>query len=598
MKKISSHTFKYTLRDIKSNTENRKFCFILGAGSSFSSGIPTGGKLAEKWFSEIKDIYPEGEIEQWLREGNIDESDLASNYGPIYRKRFENDKTSGYEFLVQAMRTAKPTFGHIVLAQILSKSSGHVVLTTNFDSLIESSIYQFTDNTPLVCGHESLSGYARPSQIHPLIIKIHRDLLLAPKSDPAEISELDKGWKEPLDNIFSSHIPIVIGYGGNDGSLMTYFEKMNKPSNFFWCGLNESDLSSRVKTLIEQMDGSFVQIDGFDEIMHELLWVFDEIKPIDEELEEITKLRIETADKQLAKITKTNTATVDENRKTHKELSAFEYAELAQGEPNYEKRKGIYLEALDKFPNTAWLWNEFTHFLHSTKKDYEGLDSYYLKALETAPNNVISNGNYALFLKDIKKDYQKADIFFLKALSIEPNAADFNGNYAQFLKDIKKDYQKADIFFLKALSIKSDDANNNSNYAVFLKDIKKDYVKAENYLLKALSIQSENANFNGNYAMVLFLIDKRVKAISYLDKAFHLNQGKRNEVLLELWFYRYAHCLEIIEKSEKEIETLLNEGIRSEFWNLKANVDKAIKDGHPNPEKLKEFAFRISGIKY
>lgn len=176
MKKISSHTFKYTLRDIKSNTENRKFCFILGAGSSFSSGIPTGAKLAEKWFSEIKDIYPESEIEQWLREENIDESDLASNYGSIYRKRFENDKTSGYEFLVQAMRTAKPTFGHIVLAQILSKSPGHVVLTTNFDSLIESSLYQFTDKTPLVCGHESLSGYARPSQIHPLIVKIHRDL--------------------------------------------------------------------------------------------------------------------------------------------------------------------------------------------------------------------------------------------------------------------------------------------------------------------------------------------------------------------------------------------------------------------------------------
>ena len=64
------------------------------------------------------------------------------------------------------MRTAKPTFGHIVLAQILSKIPGHSVLTTNFDSLIETSIYQFTDKTPLVCRHESLSGYARPSNIH------------------------------------------------------------------------------------------------------------------------------------------------------------------------------------------------------------------------------------------------------------------------------------------------------------------------------------------------------------------------------------------------------------------------------------------------
>ncbi|MBK7853518.1 MAG: hypothetical protein IPJ79_00115 [Bacteroidetes bacterium] len=82
------------------------------------------------------------------------------------------------------MKEAKPSFGHFVLAQILSRYTGHCVLTTNFDSLVESSVYQFTNKTPLVCGHESLSGYARPSNTHPLVIKIHRDLLLNPKATP------------------------------------------------------------------------------------------------------------------------------------------------------------------------------------------------------------------------------------------------------------------------------------------------------------------------------------------------------------------------------------------------------------------------------
>lgn len=183
MKKISSHTFKYTLRDIYKQTENRKFCFVLllGSGASYKSGIPTGGELASKWFDEIKERYLVEEIKQWKEDEKINEVDLAAHYGSIYRKRFESDKASGYEFLVQAMRSAKPSFGHIVLAQILSKISGNSVLTTNFDSLIETAIYQFTDKTPLVCGHESLSGYARPSNIHPLIVKIHRDLYCPPK---------------------------------------------------------------------------------------------------------------------------------------------------------------------------------------------------------------------------------------------------------------------------------------------------------------------------------------------------------------------------------------------------------------------------------
>lgn len=222
---ISLQNLKYTLRDIHSESANRKFCFIIGAGASVNSGIPTGGQLAKKWFDEINERYSPEEVDLWEKDKKIDKNDLAVHYGAIYRKRFENDKTSGYEFLVKAMSSSKPTLGHFVLAQILTKVSGHCVLTTNFDSLIESSIYQYTDKTPLVCGHESLSVYARPSSIHPLIIKIHRDLLLSPKSDPEEISELAKEWKEPLDNIFSTHIPIIIGYGGNDGSLMSYLEK-------------------------------------------------------------------------------------------------------------------------------------------------------------------------------------------------------------------------------------------------------------------------------------------------------------------------------------------------------------------------------------
>ena len=341
MKRISLNNFKHTLRDIHTNTESRKFFFIIGAGASFKSGIPTGGQLAEKWFKELKERFSAQELAQWAADVKLNEADLAAHYGAIYRKRFESDKTSGYEFLVQAMRRAKPTFGHIVLAQILTKAPGNCILTTNFDSLIESSIYQYTDKTPLVCGHESLSGYARPSSIHPLIIKIHRDLLLSPKSDPDEINKLDEGWKDPLDKIFSSHIPIIIGYGGNDGSLMAYFEKMNKPSNFFWCGHKGTPPSSRVQKLVEQLDGNFIEIDGFDEMMQELLWVFDEIKPIKEELDAITKSRIEAMNTQLNEMNIQSQSVGSPKEEAKKELSAFEYSTLADNESDYEKRKVI-----------------------------------------------------------------------------------------------------------------------------------------------------------------------------------------------------------------------------------------------------------------
>jgi Tfp pilus assembly protein PilF len=629
MKKISLHNFKYTLRDIHTNTENRKFCFVVGAGASYKSGIPTGGQLAKTWFAEIKERYTPDELDLWVKEVKLNEDDLAAHYGSIYRKRFESDKTSGYEFLVQAMRSAKPTFGHIVLAQILTKAPGNCILTTNFDSLIESSIYQYTDKTPLVCGHESLSGYARPSNIHPLIIKIHRDLLLSPKSDPDEINKLDEGWKEPLDNIFSSHIPIVIGYGGNDGSLMAYFERMNKPSNFFWCGHKGTPPSDRVSKLVELMDGNYVEIEGFDEMMHELLWVFDEIKPIKEELDAITKSRIEAMNTQLIEMNIQSKIVDAPKTVIKKELSAFEYSAKADDEPDYEKRKTIYLEALEKFPKTGWLWGSFAYFLHFVKKDYSDLEKYYLKALslepEDATNNVnyaiflrnikmdyinaekhylkaLSinpekanyNVNYAMFLKDIKKDYENAEKHYLKALFIEPENAILNGNYANFLKGIKKNYEGAEKHYLKALSIDSENATNNENYAIFLHDIKKDYENAEKHYIKALSLEPEKANFNGNYASFLLITNRKNEATTYLEKAFQLSDNKKNDLLVELWFYKYAHYLESLDESEKKVEELLKEGVRSIGWNLDKNVEVAIESGHPNPEKLKELAQRIT----
>jgi protein O-mannosyl-transferase len=773
MNVISTKSFKHTIRDIHKNADNRKFCFVIGAGASRNSGIPTGKEMANKWFSEISDRLDKVELDAWVTEQSINGDDLAASYGSIYRKRFEHDKTSGYEFLVQAMKSAKPSFGYIVLAQILSRSSGHCVVTTNFDSLVESSVYQFTNKTPLVCGHESLSGYARPSQTHPLVIKIHRDLLLSPKSDPSEISTLDAGWKEPLDHIFSTHIPIVVGYGGNDGSVMNYFENMNKPSNFFWCGLKENDLTERIKLLINKHDGHFVKIDGFDDLMYSLLWAFDEIKPISEELKEITGERIQIADKQLNEITAPKNIVIseatdkNESNKNEEDLSALEYSDLANKETDLEKRKSIYLKALEKYPSTDWLWWQFTYFLQFIKKDFTELDIYYrralelnstqagflcnfaiyyetikkdiskaeefyLKALSIDPNNLVSLTNYALFLFNIKKDYinaetyykkaltlnvndinlfvnyadflfnatkdyEKAELYYLKALSLDANDfyanlnyailldsikkqytnaevyylkaisldannvtangsyADFlkavkkdytnaeiyyrnalsvdsnnftiNGSYGHFLETIKQDYANAEIYYLKGLEINPDDYFINSNYAYmlmkikkdyenaeihflkslntkpdyfvananyadYLKNIKKEFITAEKYFLKALENNPDEASVNGNYSQLLLEQGKKNEAEKYLQKAFSL--AGENDLRLELWFYRYAHYPEYLEEAEKNMDELLDKGIRSIDWDFNGNITQAIKEGHPNLDKLKDFAKRIS----
>lgn len=181
---------------------DRSFLFILGAGASVSSGIPAGGTMARKWVEEIyrRIIDDSGpSLEDWATPQNLGIPDfsldkVAEFYPKVYDRRFGDDPEKGYACLEQAMSGALPNIGYSVLAQVLAKTRHKVVITTNFDNLVQDALSLYTNTFPLVCGHESLTGFVRPKLRRPLVAKIHRDLLLAPRNAPAETSSLDKGW--------------------------------------------------------------------------------------------------------------------------------------------------------------------------------------------------------------------------------------------------------------------------------------------------------------------------------------------------------------------------------------------------------------------
>jgi NAD-dependent SIR2 family protein deacetylase len=90
MKKISLKNFLTHFRK-NSKRVDKRFCFILGAGASKPSGIPTGGELVDIWMQELKESYTDKELKDWQKKKKISLSDLPSNYPEIYDKRFEVD---------------------------------------------------------------------------------------------------------------------------------------------------------------------------------------------------------------------------------------------------------------------------------------------------------------------------------------------------------------------------------------------------------------------------------------------------------------------------------------------------------------------------
>jgi len=571
IKIISQKNLERIFKDNDKNQSDTRFIFLLGAGSSVQSGIPSAYKLADEWIKDIKSDLGE-EYQSWINKEKIDEENIASFYTTIYNKRFEHNPKNGYETLQKLMENKEPSIGYTILSQILERNKHNFVITTNFDTLIEDALFLFTSKRPLVCGHEMLAEFIQLNSTRPTIIKVHRDILLNPYNTPDSTCSLNAPIEKALKPIISNSPMVVIGYGGHDKSIMDLLKEPQREP-IYWCVRNEKDVSSNIKSILTNPADRIVKIDGFDELMvalHANVYDFKSINSLSEEDENKSLIvqnalqKVKNYKKALEEFrneVKSSTSTSFKENSKSILPTWWDYQLKIYDEKDIEKKDKIFQEGIKQHPKSHELMGNYAIFLHKMKKDSENAEKYYLKALEIDPNHTNHNGNYALFLYVVTKDIENSEKYALKALEIDPNNANHNGNYANFLKNVKKDYENAEKYYLKALEIDPNHAINNGNYAGFL-----------------------------------LSQGRKEESILFLDKAFDLT--KDNNFLTELWFYKLAHFPELYDEAKKYLEKLLIEGYKSPNRDFSSNIKQAIKDNPKHIDEIKLYAERISGIRH
>jgi tetratricopeptide (TPR) repeat protein len=380
-------------------------------------------------------------------------------------------------------------------------------------------------------------------------------------------SELETNFARNLTGIFKYYTPIVIGYGGNDGSLMGFLEQLDEiEGGIFWF-YREKDggLSARIKDLIEKFNGCAVPVPGFDDLMIQIGNEL-ELERLDKKIVEIAEQRAKNYREQIEKV-------------TEKETTSEETKEAVRSMVS----KGV----------KDWLYYEIEA---SKEKDMTKRDKIYQEGIESLPKSAELHGNYALFLDDIRNDYDKAEEFYKKAIELDPNDADYIVHYANLFYYIRREYDKAEKLYKKSIGLDPINAGGISDYATFLSDIRKDYDKAEVYYKKAIELDPNDACAIGNYAKHLIARRDTENTSSLIQKAFELNQDEDKELSLELWFYRYAIFFDEYKEAEKNIEVLLNKGVKSIGWYLDDVLVVAQELGHPDYDKLCELEKRITAI--
>lgn len=221
-----------------------KFCFFLGAGCSFSSGIPTAGTLVNNvWLPKLKEleIGDQENFSEWLKRRfpEYKKENAAQFYGEVIENLFLTPKERQSE-IERLVAKKDPGFGYAILAQLMGEKCGehcNIILTTNFDDMVADALYLYTNKKPIVIFHESLAGFVKISDTRPLVIKLHGDSKLSPHNTKTETKELDEKVKKVIKNLLSETGLIFIGYGGSDKSIINILKEVPDDEGSFQWGI-------------------------------------------------------------------------------------------------------------------------------------------------------------------------------------------------------------------------------------------------------------------------------------------------------------------------------------------------------------------------
>lgn len=172
----------------------------------------------------------------------------------------ESDKIQ--ELMEEFIENKTPAFEYYLLADLINQGMLFNVFTTNFDNFIHEAM-SFLGTRARVCIYDDKASSISYNRKKPNIIKLHGEYLYNNTknyiNETHDLGEcLNKKFKEALQRFGM----IVVGYQGNDYSIMHILEELKKerPYPLYWC-VREVDLekiSWRVVELINNTPMSYI----------------------------------------------------------------------------------------------------------------------------------------------------------------------------------------------------------------------------------------------------------------------------------------------------------------------------------------------------
>ncbi|MCK4226021.1 SIR2 family protein [candidate division WOR-3 bacterium] len=254
------------------------YAILIGSGVSRAAGIPTGWEIMLDLIRKIGAVSGEKEIEnpeKWYWNKYKEEPTYSNLVKRLARTQEEQRGIlRGYFEPNDKEREAgekQPTKAHKAIAKLVKEGYIKLILTTNFDRLIEKALEEEgVNNYQILSTKNKIKGKA--PYIHRVtIIKLHGDYIDGEmKNTPEELSEYSKEKNKLLDKIFDDFGLIVCGWSAiyDDALRNALYRRKNRRYSIYWTV--RSELSPEAKELVEFQEANLITIEDADTFYEEL----------------------------------------------------------------------------------------------------------------------------------------------------------------------------------------------------------------------------------------------------------------------------------------------------------------------------------------
>lgn len=254
------------------------YALLLGSGVSRASGIPTGWEVVLDLVSKIaklEDAECEPDPAAWFRTKHGAEPDYSKLLDQIAKAPTERQQLLRSYFEPSDDERAQglklPGKAHRAIAQLVAGGYIRVILTTNFDRLIERALDEAGLTPTIISSSDQLAGALPLIHSGVTVVKLHGDYLDSRiKNTESELAGYDKVLDTLLDRIFDEYGLIISGWSGDwDVALRAAIERCpSRRFSTFWT--TRSELSGKAKALADQRQAVVLKAKDADQMFEGL----------------------------------------------------------------------------------------------------------------------------------------------------------------------------------------------------------------------------------------------------------------------------------------------------------------------------------------